>query len=74
MTAAAAGPRPFPWQEVMALGLGMLRLSPTAFWSMTPRELESVLSAVPGRGGEAPRRDDLAALMHLFPDRCRGNS
>lgn len=32
------------WPLLMALGLGHLRLSPEAFWSMTPRELRAALS------------------------------
>lgn len=51
----------------MALGLGLLRLTPAAFWAMTPRELERALSVLPS-GGQAPRRADLSALMRIFPD------
>lgn len=51
----------------MAAGLGAMRLSPQAFWAMTPRELAAALG--PGaRTHGAPRRDDLAALMRRFPD------
>ena len=55
----------------MAAGLGLLRLSPTAFWSMTPRELAAALRAVLGDPAAAlpPSRNDLAALMRRFPDR-----
>lgn len=64
---AAAAPPAFPWDAAMAFGFGLLRLSPGAFWSMTPRELERALSvlhpASPGLG-----RGDLAALMRKFPD------
>ncbi|MGC4025157.1 MAG: phage tail assembly chaperone [Mesorhizobium sp.] len=67
---AAAGPaRPFPWADAMAFGLGLLRLSPADFWSMTPRELERAWSAFyPARPG-APTRGELDALMNLFPDK-----
>jgi uncharacterized phage protein (TIGR02216 family) len=34
---------PFPWEEVMAAGLGILRLAPRIFWEMTPRELDAAL-------------------------------
>jgi uncharacterized phage protein (TIGR02216 family) len=52
----------------MSTGLGLLRLSPDAFWSMTPREFERATSAVLPRRFAAPRRDELAELMRRFPD------
>ncbi len=59
---------PFPWKEAMRFGLGVLRLPPRDFWSMTPRELASAWSAVMGdRTGPLDRRD-LDAMMELFPD------
>lgn len=67
-----SGPRapaePFPWDRAIAIGLGVLRLSPAAFWAMTP--LEFALAAGIGRGGgrEAPDRRTLAGLMAAFPD------
>jgi uncharacterized phage protein (TIGR02216 family) len=55
-------PRPFPWEEALALGLGRLRLLPEQFWALTPREL--VLMASGGRmRGEALDRAGLDALM-----------
>jgi len=52
----------------MAVGFGLLRLSPDAFWSMTPIEFgHAVRVRSPGRG-PAPLRADLAALMRAFPD------
>jgi uncharacterized phage protein (TIGR02216 family) len=51
----------------MAAGLGALRLAPSAFWAMTPRELAAALGA--GLASpSAPGRGDLAALMRRFPD------
>ncbi|PZO81678.1 MAG: phage tail assembly chaperone [Mesorhizobium amorphae] len=51
----------------MALGFGLLRLSPSAFWAMSPRELAAALAplgpAEPGIG-----RERLGALMQEFPD------
>lgn len=59
--------RPFPWEETIGFGLGILRLSPQAFWAMTPRELALAIRAV--SGGTAPlRRDDFERLMQRFPD------
>lgn len=66
------GPRapaePFPWDRAIAIGMGLLRLSPSAFWAMTP--LEFALAAGLGRGGgrDLPDRRALAALMAAFPD------
>ena len=54
----------------MAFGLGVLKLPPAAFWSMTPRELEAALLGHFGRRllAKAPNRDRLDALMAEFPD------
>jgi uncharacterized phage protein (TIGR02216 family) len=52
----------------MAAGLGLLRLSPAAFWAMTPREIERALSVLARAGGDAPRMSDLASLMASYPD------
>jgi uncharacterized phage protein (TIGR02216 family) len=55
----------------MALGLGILRLEPRAFWTMTPAEFAAAARAVvgPAAGLAAhPRRRDLTALMSRFPD------
>ncbi len=54
----------------MAVGLGVLRLAPAQFWSMTPRELAAALS---GGLGIAPpprplQRAALRELMARFPD------
>jgi uncharacterized phage protein (TIGR02216 family) len=53
----------------MALGLGVLRWSPGAFWRATPRELAAALDGLLGRRPEPAGRDDLARLMAAFPDR-----
>lgn len=68
MNAAAGAGAGFPWDQVMAAGLGLLRLSPAAFWAMTPREMERAMSVL-ARGGDAPRKTDLAAMMRAFPDK-----
>lgn len=52
----------------MAVGFGLLRLSPDAFWAMTPLEFgHAVRARLPGRG-PALLRAELAALMRAFPD------
>jgi len=53
----------------MAMGFGLLRLSPQAFWAMTPREFERAASTLTGAADGAPRRDDLLALMQAYPDK-----
>jgi uncharacterized phage protein (TIGR02216 family) len=54
----------------MTAGLGMLRLAPDAFWSMTPRELDAAMRGAFGFGAIPPAmtRSDLAALMNVYPD------
>jgi len=55
----------------MALGLGLLRLEPRAFWSMTPREVAAAARAIlpPAALREArPTRADLTRLMSRYPD------
>ncbi len=63
------GPAAFPWDAVMAAGLGRLALTPDAFWRTTPRELAAALGlGRTGGGGVAPGRTTLADLMRRFPD------
>ena len=74
MTGAAAGsqePQPFPWDEVMGLGLGVLRLAPAQFWSMTPRELDAAVRGLLGPTAISlgPPRATLETLMRRFPDK-----
>nr|PZN87047.1 MAG: phage tail assembly chaperone [Pseudomonadota bacterium] len=53
----------------MALGFGVLRLSPAAFWAMTPKELEAALSFLSDRTSiSRPSREDLVRLMEAYPD------
>jgi uncharacterized phage protein (TIGR02216 family) len=54
---------------VIGFGLGVLRLSPDAFWRMTPRELSCAIAAVTGVTGGAIARVDFEGLMRIFPDR-----
>lgn len=56
----------------MAAGLGRLRLPPSHFWAMTPRELAAALLGGLGHAIERPlARSDLARLMDRFPDHAR---
>ena len=54
----------------MSAGLGTLRLAPSHFWAMTPRELAAALDSLsPFRHTPAPlARSDLDRLMARFPD------
>jgi uncharacterized phage protein (TIGR02216 family) len=54
----------------MAAGFGLLRLSPLAFWSLTPRELDAALGAILGPAAAAAplSRRELSRLMRRFPD------
>jgi uncharacterized phage protein (TIGR02216 family) len=65
---AAAAPEQtaFPWDEVMAIGLGVLRLSPKDFWAVTPHEFALAVGKL---RPQAPDRRALDALMNAFPDR-----
>jgi uncharacterized phage protein (TIGR02216 family) len=61
------GLRPFPWDDAIGFGLGVLKLPPDQFWRMTPRELALAAKALNPRGG-ALGRADLTQLMQKFPD------
>lgn len=61
--------RPFPWDEAMRLGFGVMRLSSRDFWGLTPRELAAAFGA--GRGRGAPSRSGLDEMMRRFPDEVR---
>ena len=54
----------------MAAGLGLLRLRPADFWSMTPRELEAALRGLlgPAQPNAPLPRATLADLMTRYPD------
>lgn len=59
---------PFPWQAAMQVGFGVLKLSPDAFWRMTPRELAAAITALGGGARDTINRARLAELMRRFPD------
>ncbi len=53
----------------MEAGLGTLRLAPSVFWGMTPRELEAALTGAFGVArASLMSRADLSALMGAYPD------
>lgn len=56
----------FDWPALMAAGLQGLRLTPDAFWSLTPAELRTMLGQT---GGIPPlSRTGLEALIAAYPD------
>ena len=58
----------------MAVGLGLLRISPADFWSMSIPEFSAATEAAigPAMQSEPLARDDLTDLMARFPDTKRG--
>jgi uncharacterized phage protein (TIGR02216 family) len=60
--------QPFPWKDAIGFGLGVLRLSPEAFWGMTPRELAAAIEAVHGSAPPPLERGPFEALMRRYPD------
>ncbi|MEZ2405363.1 phage tail assembly chaperone [Bosea sp. RCC_152_1] len=64
-----SAPAAFPWEEVMAFGLGRLAWPPDRFWAATPRELAAAMKAWGwGASGAATERTAFEALMAAFPD------
>ena len=69
MSPAPVAPEAFPWDEAMALGLGVLRWNPTEFWRATPRELTAAFEGLRGtRGPEPAGQSDLVRMLAAFPD------
>ena len=59
----------FDWPALMRAGLHGLRLTPDAFWALTPAELQMMLGS---KAGEAPMLSaGLAALMAAYPDKTK---
>jgi uncharacterized phage protein (TIGR02216 family) len=64
VTATAA----FPWEDAMAVCLGLLRWPPEAFWRASPREVAAALKLFSPSNLEPPDHAGLEALMARFPD------
>ncbi|AKR54738.1 hypothetical protein GCM10011321_20830 [Youhaiella tibetensis] len=62
--------KPFPWDDAMQMGFGVMRLSSREFWGLTPRELAAAFGALSGPA-TAPPRERLDEMMLAFPDRGR---
>lgn len=69
----AASAEPFPWDDVIHVGLGLLRLSPRDFWAMTPVEFAAAAGLSRRASALPPTRADLSMLMNEFPDEKRRN-
>lgn len=54
----------------MRFGFGVLKLSPQAFWALTPRELATALEAHNPQP-DRPDTNALRTLMARFPDQER---
>ena len=55
----------------MRLAFGAMRLSPAAFWALTPRELAAMARALSGAMATPPERAAMDELMKRFPDARR---
>lgn len=57
----------------MAIGLGVLALSPAVFWTLTPKEFDAALRGRfgPDKSAGGLTHADLAGLMQAFPDEAR---
>lgn len=66
------GAAAFPWEAVLHVGLGLLRLEPAAFWRLTPLEFAALCGGVRLRAA-VPSRGDLKALMARYPDGGNGD-
>lgn len=64
--------KPFPWENAMGFGLGVLQLAPAQFWSMTPKELDAAYRASSFfKGSNTPiERGKFDQLMGQFPDKA----
>lgn len=65
---------PFPWDAVMAFGLGTLKLSQDAFWRTTPREISAAFKAYSCGASTPPTRSQLDTLMTRYPDHPKDKS
>jgi uncharacterized phage protein (TIGR02216 family) len=53
----------------MAFGLGVLKLTPAAFWTMTLKELAAVVRGTAPAPGARLGKSTLEGLMRRYPDR-----
>ncbi|MCU9838099.1 MULTISPECIES: rcc01693 family protein [Ruegeria] len=60
----------FDWPALMRAGMLGLRLTPEAFWRLTPAELRLMLGQ--GAGAAPMNRAGLDALLAAWPDKSEG--
>jgi uncharacterized phage protein (TIGR02216 family) len=60
--------------DLMALGLGRLKLEPRVFWRMTLPELKAAAAGGLVQAPEVLRRAELEALIRQYPDDEDGGS
>jgi len=60
----------FDWPALMRAGILGLRLTPEAFWRLTPAELRLMLGQ--GAGNAPMGRAGLDALLAAWPDQTQG--
>lgn len=61
-------PEPFPWEDVMEFGFGVMKLSSQSFWSLSLPELEAAMRCHLPANGNVPRREELLQMMKDCPD------
>lgn len=60
----------FPWQDILNISFGKLKLTPDAFWNMTPYEWSYYIEKHEGSHSNQNNRDlqisksEVEALMH----------
>lgn len=64
-----------PWSDLMAFGLGRLKLSPNQFWQMSLREMDMAITGNLGKQANLnkPSRQELDAMLETYPDNTTGN-
>lgn len=60
--------KPFPWEEAMQFGFGVLRLSSKDFWAMTPIELAAAHRAFAPANNEPIDKASFDELIKKYPD------
>lgn len=60
---------PFPWDDVMQFGFGVLKLSSRDFWAMTPREMAFAMRAFAPSSNTPLSRSSFDELLTNFPDK-----
>ncbi len=58
-----------PWDEVMAFGFGILKLSSNDFWAMTLREIKCAMKVYGHESHRPLSRASFERLVKDFPDK-----